>query len=65
MSSSFGDGDRGEAAAEELAEMQATHLPMKRWYLTADAPAEHTAVRTFKITTFPHPPTSTDPHARA
>jgi hypothetical protein len=44
MSSSFGDGDRGEAAAEELAEMQAIHLPMKKWYISADAPSEYTAV---------------------
>ena len=44
MSSSFGDGDRGEAAAEELAEMQAIHLPMEKWYISADAPSEYTAV---------------------
>jgi len=42
--SSFGDGERGEAEAEKLAEMQAMHLPMKKWFASDDAPAQYKEV---------------------
>lgn len=31
--STFGDGERGEAEGERLAEMEMMHLPMKKWFL--------------------------------
>jgi hypothetical protein len=32
MAQVFGDGDRGEAEAERLAEIEHMYLPMKKWY---------------------------------
>ena len=45
MSSAYGDGDRGEAEAERLAEIQLMHPDLKKWYNSDQAPAEHKTVR--------------------